>query len=105
MSEVAELPLLNYLQGIKLRDAGMLQAATASVEAEDWLSRARSAAHYMAAKNDDVTINEVYEVVGLPDRPNVAGSVFSGKMFRCIGIEQSARPKRHAGIVRRWVLI
>lgn len=106
MSNAAELPpLLGYLEGVRLRDAGMLQAATASVEAEDWLSRARSVARHLAAKNSEVCIEELYQFVGLPPRPNVAGSVFRGKEWTCLGIRQAMRSSRHAGTIRRWALI
>jgi hypothetical protein len=98
-------PLLGYIEGVRLRDAGMLQAATASVETEDWLSRARAVAKHLAAKNSEVCVEDLYGIVGLPPNPNAAGSIFKGKEWKCIGIRQAVRAKRHAGTIRRWSLV
>ena len=98
-------PLLNYAEGVRLKQAGMLQAATSDLDASEWLTRAQGVARYLAAKDGEKNIEIVYGVVGLPPRPNVAGSVFRGKGWKCIGTRQAMRVKRHAGLIRRWALI
>jgi hypothetical protein len=93
--------LLDYIESQRLRDTGM---ALAAVKGADWLGNARSVAQMLAMKNGEVTINDIYGVIGLPDNANAAGSVFKGKHWQCVGITQSGRVKRHAGTIRRWVL-
>lgn len=93
--------IFDYAESVRLRDKGMMNAAVAD---SDWLSRARSVAEHLAAKQGETCIEEIYRIVGLPDHANAAGSVFRGKQWECIGIKQATRVSRHAGIVRRWSL-
>lgn len=94
-------PLLDYLEGVRLRDEGMLRVADAC---PDWVSRAREVARHLAAKNSEVCVEDLYGIVGLPDHPNSAGAIFRGKEWRCIGWRKALRSSRHAGSVRRWAL-
>lgn len=93
--------IFDYIEGQKLRDIGMMISASSC---PSWLERARSIAICLARLHGEVTINDVYEKVGLPPNPNAAGSVFERKKFRAVGIDQSVRKERHAGIIRRWAL-
>lgn len=97
-----QLSLEEYARGLALKEQGMIRAADAC---PDWLERAREVARHLAMKNGETEIESVYGVVGLPDRPNAAGSVFRGKEWRCIGWRKALRSSRHAGSVRRWSLV
>lgn len=101
MQNENSFPLLDYLEGQKLRDRGL---SLASSVCPDWLDRARSVAKYLAATNSETCIEEVYGIVGLPPNPNAAGAVFRGKEWTCLGIRQAMRSSRHAGAIRRWGL-
>lgn len=95
-----QLSLTDYAESVRLRDMGMNIAASAD---NDWLERARSVAEMLGMNGQEVTVNDVYAVVGLPDKVNADGSLFRGKNWKCVGYAQSARVKRHAGLIRRWV--
>lgn len=96
--------LESYAEGLRLKEAGMLQAATGSIEAAEWLDRARQVARHLAAKNFEVCVEDQYGIIGLPPRPNVAGSIFKGKEWHCLGFRKAFRKDRHAGLIRRWAL-
>lgn len=96
------LPIFDYIEAQKLRDQGMQIAA--SYPCDDWVAKARSVAEHIAATEGECTIEMVYKKIGLPPKPNAAGSVFKGKKFRCIGMDEATRTTRHCGMIRRWAL-
>lgn len=99
---MTQLSLIDYAESVRLRDAGMALSVSAD---SDWVSRARAVAQHLAAKDGETDINSVYAVVGLPDHPNCAGSVFLPRnKWKCVGYSKSGRVKRHAGLIRRWSL-
>lgn len=93
--------IFDFLEGKKLRDNGMEIAADASSE---WLGRARTVAKHLASRRPWITIENVYDVVGLPDHPNAAGSLFKGNEWQSTGFVQATRASRHCGILRKWSL-
>lgn len=98
------LPLFNAAESRRQRDRGM--AIAASYPNDEWLAKARSVAELLAAKYGEVTSDQVLAVCPRPMdvRPNVTGSIFKGKQWKCIGFINSAQVSRHAGAIRRWVL-
>lgn len=102
MLECADAPLLNYIEGQRRKEQGI--AIAASGYGNEWIDRARSVAEMLAAQNGEVCIEDIYQKIGLPPRPNMAGSVFRGKKFRFLGFETAQRQERQGGIFRRWGL-
>jgi len=76
------------------------------VHCAEWLATARATARRIAAKNGSVTINEVRALVPMPEGvdPRVAGAVFLGKDWRCLGYVSSVRRTSHGRPIARFVL-
>lgn len=89
--------------GAQLRDA-----ALAAIEAKrhEWLQKARLKAMMIALQKKSVTINDLREVISLPEdfHPNTWGAVFKSKDFKPIGFDQARHPAAHARIVRIYAL-
>lgn len=94
-------PLLDYLEGQRLKESGMLRAAESC---PDWLGRARAVARHLAMQDGSTNIELVYQKVGLPDSPSAAGSVFRDNDWVCIGRTPSTRASRHGNDIRWWSL-
>lgn len=88
------------------RDKGM-EAAANGYGASDWLDQARKVAEILAARHGEVTADMVQAICPRPASvsPAASGSLFRGKKWRCIGFTQSSQVSRHAGAIRRWVLV
>ncbi len=84
-------------QGFQLRDN-----ALSLFEGDDWLEKARAAAHEHLRLHQTVTIEDVYAVVGKPERVNSAGGVFAKGGFKLVSYQPSSRPERHANRVGVW---
>ena len=97
-----DLPLFNAAESRAARDHGM--ALSVMYSNDGWLERARSVAELICATEGECTIENIYKRIGMPEKRNLAGSVFKGKRFRCIGIDEATRVERHSGVIRRWVL-
>lgn len=94
------MTLFDYAESKRLMEAGITKAA--SYPADDWVSRAREVAVYLAKQHGEVTINDVYRVLPRPEgiNPNASGSVMRCKELRMIGVRQSDKVSLHCGIVR-----
>ncbi len=69
-----------------------------------WCVLARAAAkELLQGRIYPITIDDVYEVVGPPPSPNMAGSVFR-KGFRPVGRVVSNKPEGHGNMLRQWEL-
>ncbi len=97
-----DAPLLDFIEGQRRKEQGI--ALAASGYGNEWIDRARSVAEILAAQNGEVTIEDVYQKIGIPPRPNMAGSVFRGKRFRFLGFDTAQRKERQGGTFRRWGL-
>lgn len=95
-------PLESYAEAVKLKEQGILAAATSTYETADWVAKAQEVARYLAAKDGETNIEIVYGKVGLPPNPNAAGSVFKGKGWKCVGVLEAVRTSRRCGLIRRW---
>ena len=89
----------------QLRDQGL--AITASYPNDDWLAKAKHVAEQLAAQNGEVTSDDVLRKCPRPEsvNPNTTGNIFKGKKWKCVGFTNSEKISRHAGIIRRWILI
>ncbi len=63
----------------------------------DWLTEARAAAHLIASKRGQVTINDVRAVCPPPSDidPRVMGAVLRTKAFEVVGYQRSGRRECH----------
>lgn len=89
--------------GQLLRDAGI---ARVSCGREDWIAYARAVAIGIAEGKGSVTINDVRELVELPDGfpPNAWGAVLRGDAFEPVGFCQATHPSAHARVARIYKL-
>jgi hypothetical protein len=89
--------------GEQLRDEGL---ALIEAKRHDWLQKARLEAMMIARQRKTVTINEVREVIQLPEdfSPNTWGAVFKCKDFKAIGYEKASHPEAHARVIRIYTL-
>lgn len=89
--------------GAQLRDA-----ALDAIEAKrfEWLQKARLEAMFIARRIGSVTINDVRDVIQLPEdfSPNTWGAVFRCKDFKPIGFDTATHPAAHARLVRIYAL-
>lgn len=72
----------------------------------EWLAEARVQARNIADRHGSVTINEVRAAVPIPSGvdPRVAGAVFRGGDWVCLGYVSSARRTSHGRPVARFAL-
>lgn len=72
----------------------------------EWIASARTEARKIAKKNGSVTINEVRAAVPIPNGvdPRVAGGVFRGGEWLCLGYVSSARNTSHGRPIARFAL-
>lgn len=91
------------MKGRDLRDAGI---ARVSIGREDWIAKARSLAVWIAKQSGKVTINDVRQLIDLPDdfHHNTWGAVLRGDAFEPIGYCQATHPSAHARVVRVYKL-
>lgn len=91
------------MKGRDLRDAGI---AAVSVGREDWIAKARDMAIWVAKQSGKVTINDVRQLIDLPDdfHHNTWGAVLRGDAFEPIGYCQATHPSAHARVVRVYKL-
>lgn len=92
-------------QGELLKRAGL---AGATAGRESALARAREIAEELARGSLDYTVTSDdiqdclnHEGIRLG---NAAGSIFERKKWVCIDYRRSARPSRHASVIRVWKL-
>jgi hypothetical protein len=98
------LPLWNSAEGRRLKERGL--DVIESYPNDQWVQKARAIAEMLAAKNGEVTMDEILKVLPRPPdvHPNSCGAVFRGKRWKQIGTKQSEQVSRHAGIIRIWKL-
>lgn len=91
------------LTGQTLRDAGI---ARVSEGKDQWLAEARSNAVTIARIHGTVSINELRQVIGLPEgyHPNAWGAVFKCPDLEPCGYTQATHPSAHARVVRVYRL-
>ena len=91
------------MKGRALRDAGI---ARVSIGREDWIAKARDMAIWIAKQSGKVTINDVRQLIDLPDdfHHNTWGAVLRGDAFEPIGYCQATHPSAHARVVRVYKL-
>lgn len=91
------------MKGRDLRDAGI---AAVSIGREDWIAKARDMAIWIAKQSGKVTINDVRQLIDLPDdfHHNTWGAVLRGNAFEPIGYCQATHPSAHARVVRVYKL-
>ena len=91
------------MKGRDLRDAGI---AAVSIGREDWIDKARDMAIWVAKQSGKVTINDVRQLIDLPDdfHHNTWGAVLRGDAFEPIGYCQATHPSAHARVVRVYKL-
>lgn len=91
------------LTGQTLRDAGI---ARVSEGKDQWLAEARSNAVTIARIHGTVSINELRQVIELPDgyHPNAWGAVFKVPDLEPCGYTQATHPSAHARVVRVYKL-
>ena len=91
------------MKGRDLRDAGI---ARVSIGREDWIAKARDMAVWIAKQSGKVTINDVRQLIDLPDdfHHNTWGAVLRGDAFEPIGYCQATHPSAHARVVRVYKL-
>ena len=91
--------------GEALKKRGMALASLA--EPEDFKQRARGAMSYLIGLGVPFTADDLRELVGDPEHPNVVGSLFSAAakagQIKCLGIRASSRAQRHASVQRIWI--
>lgn len=88
--------LFDYAAAQRLRDIGM--EAASSYPNDSWVKQARSTALILAARNGEVTINDVLKVFPPPKdlNPNAIGSVMKTKQLKRIGETISDKVSSHA---------
>ena len=97
------LPLFDASLSRTKKEQGMIQAAS-PIQSAIWLSKAREKAVEIATRQGEVSIEDIYRHIGLPDNPNAAGSVFRGSKWVVVGRCQSTRPSTHSREVKIWAL-
>jgi hypothetical protein len=91
------------MNGRDLRDAGI---ARVSIGREEWIAKARGIAILIAKSAGQVTINDVRNLVDMPDdfHPSTWGAVLRGDAFQAIGFCQATHASAHARVVRIYKL-
>jgi hypothetical protein len=91
------------MKGRALRDAGI---ARVSIGREEWIAKARSTAVAIAQRAGQVTINDVRNLIDMPDdfHPSTWGAVLRGDAFQAIGFCQATHASAHARVVRIYKL-
>lgn len=71
-----------------------------------WLQKARLEAMMIARQRQTVTINDVRDVIELPEdfSPNTWGAVFKCKEFEPVGYTQASHAAAHARVIRIYQL-
>lgn len=89
--------------GRELRDAEINRV---SIGHEEWISKARDMAVWIAKESGTVNINDIRGVIDLPDdyHPSTWGAVFKSKDFEAVGYCQAIHPSAHARVVRVYKL-
>jgi len=88
--------LFNYAAGKALRDRGL--EAVSSFPNDQYLKQARALALILAAKNGEVTTDDVQRILPRPENihPNVVGAICKCKELKFVGFKQSERATAHA---------
>ena len=91
------------MTGQQLRDAGINRV---SIGREEWISKARDMAVWIAKESGTVNINDIRGVIDLPNdyHPNTWGAIFKAKDFKAVGYCQATHPSAHARVVRVYKL-
>jgi hypothetical protein len=89
--------------GRELRDEALAYIECARSK---WLGTARFEAIKIAVNKGQVTINDLREVISLPEdfSPNTWGAVFKSKDFEAVGYTQASHAAAHARVVRIYKL-
>jgi hypothetical protein len=87
-------PLLDYIEGQKLRDLGI---AAVTANNYDWITKAKGVARYLAISDGQVTIEDVLKLCPKPDHvhPNSLGAVMRDKALKIVGYKQSGKSSAH----------
>lgn len=90
------LPLFNAAEAARLRDLGL--AKVSSFPNDTWVQRARAIAIMFAAKNGEVTINDVLKMLPRPEsvHPNACGAVMKCKELVLTSYTKSDKVSSHA---------
>jgi hypothetical protein len=99
-------PLTLAALSAALRDYGIAQANESGDQY--WRSCFDAGVEHLAASGRVFSTDDLFTLgVPAPDHPNRVGAAISAAMkaetIRPVGYRQSARPSRHAGVVRVWV--
>lgn len=86
------------------RDRGMVAAVE---HAETWSERAWRILLMLADTRRPFTADVIHELCGAPPSSGAVGALFKAaaqrKVIQAVGLRQSKRDGRHAGLVRAWV--
>lgn len=87
------------------RDVGL--ARVSSFPNDSWIAQARSMALILAAKQGEITINDVLQRLPRPDHihPNAVGSVMRCKELKKIGYTKSSKVSSHARAIGIYTLV
>lgn len=100
-----QLSLDGYSEALarRARDHGTDGALWASSE---WAQAAQLVLEDLIASGQSFTSEDIRLVVGPPPSPSALGALLlrasKAGRIECVGFEQSKRPSRHAGMLRRW---
>ncbi len=99
-----QTPLFDYIESQNRRDIGI--AKVSGYPNDDWITRARNFAMHYAARNGEVTSDDVQKWCPPPPdaHPNVMGAVFRGKRLKPVGFTQTKRVSGHARTIRIYEL-
>lgn len=80
----------------KLRDTGI--EAVSAFPNDSYVEKARSVAEMLAAKNGQVTINDVLKALPKPEsvHPNALGAIMRSKRLKLVSFTQSNKVSSHA---------
>ena len=90
-------------KGIRLGEIG---AALAFDNADDnWRAAAQQQLDKLIASGREFTVDDVTEVVGLPEGRNAVGGLFSSnsRNMRIVGLTKSTRPSAHGRRLPVWI--
>jgi len=96
--------LFEYSESVRKKEEGL---NSVSFNNQDYLSKARTVAHYIAQTKGEVSIVDVRQALGdIPNdvNPNVMGAVFRGKQWLKIGHTTTTHEAGHARTVGVYIL-
>lgn len=95
----------DLIEALRRKELG-LEMAAYGYGAAQWLAEARKVAEMLAAKQGEITSDDLLRVC--PKPPHVShqaiGSLFRTPRWRCIGRRPSAKISGHGREIRIWVL-